>query len=232
VRFSPRYLVVELGTALLSVALWQAFLRSDLALPLGLRVARYAYFFVFVSCLEILALIDAATKRLPDVLTLPGIPLFFLAGFAVDAGPWQERAIGLCAGYLVLRLIADFYYYVLKREGMGLGDAKLLALIGGVLGWKSLPFVLFGASFLGTAVAVPLLLLQRSRLQPSPTRGAASPEAPVPETAIPEASPSETTGPTAETKLGRIAVPLGPFLAAAAVLWLFVGGDVLPLFGF
>jgi len=228
-KFSPRYLLVELATALLSVALWQAFVRSELALPVGLRLARYAYFFVFVSCLEILALIDAATKRLPDVITLPGIPLFFLAGFAVDAGPWQERAIGLCAGYLVLRLIADFYYYVLKREGMGLGDAKLLALMGGVVGWKALPFILFGASFLGTAVAVPLLLWQRGRERAAETSVEASAEgttAPSPD------ATAETSGPVAETSLGRIAVPLGPFLAAAAVLWLFVGGDVLTSFGF
>jgi leader peptidase (prepilin peptidase)/N-methyltransferase len=258
VRFSPRYFFVELLTALLSVALWQVFVRGAEpgamtsgvfdgtqagtwihscwsldpgayagggpgpggAIPVGLRFARYAYFFAFVSCLEVLALIDAETQRLPDVLTLPGIPLFFLAAFAADtvpwAGTWKERAIGLVAGYLVLRLISDFYYYVLKREGLGLGDAKLLALIGGALGWKSLPFVLFGGACFGTVIAIPLLLAQRAR-KPAESK---------PTSDKPEATPE------ADARFGRLAVPFGPFLAMAAVLWIFVGPAVLPVFGF
>ena len=81
--------------------------------------------------------------RLPDVITLPAIPIFFLSGFGAHDAPWLDRLIGAAAGYLFLRIIADFYYYVLKREGLGLGDAKLLALIGALLGWRALLFVLF-----------------------------------------------------------------------------------------
>ena len=90
-----------------------------------------------------LAFIDLATKLLPDVITLPAIPMLFLAGFGAHDADWLERLIGAAAGYLFFRLIADFYYYVLKREGLGLGDGKLLALIGAVLGWRALPFVVF-----------------------------------------------------------------------------------------
>ena len=79
--------------------------------------------------------------RLPDVITLPAIPIFFLSGFAPTTRPGCDRLIGAAAGYLFLRIIADFYYYVLKREGLGLGDAKLLALIGALLGWRALLFV-------------------------------------------------------------------------------------------
>jgi len=283
-RFSARYFVVELVTALLSVALWQVFVRAaspdlggsgDLlggeaaggwlhscwtlaptdaetlaAVPLGLRFARYVYFFAFVSCLEVLALIDAETQRLPDVLTLPGIPLFFLAAFAADtvpwAGSWKERAIGLVAGYLVLRLISDFYYYVLKREGLGLGDAKLLALIGGTLGWKALPFVLFGGACFGTLIAIPLLLVQRARARKVPKVDGPSGEAAAPLTGptpcftLPKEDadprepqvPSEAHAPDADARFGRLAVPFGPFLALAAVVWIFVGPAVLPVFGF
>jgi leader peptidase (prepilin peptidase)/N-methyltransferase len=62
-----------------------------------------------------------------------------------------------------VRIVADFYYYVLKREGLGLGDGKLLAMIGAVMGWRSIPVVLFGASVVGSAIAIPLLLLSRKR---------------------------------------------------------------------
>lgn len=269
VRFSPRYFFVELLTALLSVALWQVFVRGaepgtmtggifgsgnagtwihscwslepggDVgagvggAIPIGLRFARYAYFFAFVSCLEVLALIDTETQRLPDVLTLPGIPLFFFAAFAADtipwAGTWKERAIGLVAGYLVLRLIADFYYYVLKREGLGLGDAKLLALIGGALGWKALPFVLFGGACFGTVIAIPLLLVQRARAANAP---AARAEPATDAEPAARAEPATDARPETDARFGRLAVPFGPFLAMAAVLWIFVGPAVLPVFGF
>ncbi len=71
--------------------------------------------------------------------------------------------IGAAAGYLMFRLIADFYYYVLKREGLGLGDGKLLAVIGAVLGWQALPPVVFVAAFVGAAVSLPIALVGRWR---------------------------------------------------------------------
>ena len=90
-----------------------------------------------------LSFIDLATRLLPDVITLPPIPILYLAAFGAHGAGWLERLIGAAAGYLFFRLIADFYYYVLKREGLGLGDGKLLAVIGAVLGWRALPFVVF-----------------------------------------------------------------------------------------
>jgi len=100
---------------------------------------------------------------LPDVITLPAIAVFFVAGFGVHEATWVARLIGAAAGYLFVRLIADFYYYVLKREGLGLGDGKLLALIGVALGWKALPLVVFAGSILGSLISVPVLLATRRR---------------------------------------------------------------------
>jgi len=157
----------------------------------GVRVARFACYFAFAGVLLVLAFIDLDTRLLPDVITLPAIPILYLAAFSTHTAGWLERLIGAAAGYLVFRLIADFYYHVLKREGLGLGDGKLLAIVGAVLGWKALPFVVFVASFVGPLVSVPAALLSRRR--------------------------SATDQP-----LRRLQIAFGPFLAAAAVLYLFV----------
>jgi leader peptidase (prepilin peptidase)/N-methyltransferase len=74
------------------------------------------------------------------------------------------------AGYAVVRLIADAYYYSTGREGLGLGDGKLLAAMGALLGWKALPPIVFSASFIGIMVSIPVLLVQRRK------RATSSPE--------------------------------------------------------
>jgi len=149
--------------AVLAAAIFWVFAASDLGEAVPVRLGRFAVYFVFAGTLVVLSFIDLDTKRLPDVITIPGIFILYAAAFAAHDVSWLERAIGAAAGYLFVRLIADFYYYVLKREGLGLGDGKLLALIGAVLGWKSLPIVLFSASVIGTAVSIPLLLLSKKQ---------------------------------------------------------------------
>jgi leader peptidase (prepilin peptidase)/N-methyltransferase len=162
-HFSVRYPLIEALTALLAAAIFWKFAGADSGEVTAVRLGRFALYFAWAGTLVVLAFIDLDTKRLPDVITIPGTFVFFAAAFAAHDVPWTERAIGLCAGYLVVRLIADFYYYVLHREGLGLGDGKLLALIGAVMGWRSIPVVLFGASVIGSVVAIPLLLLSRKR---------------------------------------------------------------------
>jgi leader peptidase (prepilin peptidase) / N-methyltransferase len=209
VRYSPRHLVVEVLAAALSVLLYWKFLAAAPELALGLRAARYAVGFAFTGVLLVLSFVDLETKRLPDVITLPAIPLFFLAGFATGGAGWLDRLIGGAAGYLVVRIIADGYYYLKGREGLGLGDGKLLALIGVVLGWRALPVVVFSASFIGVAVSVPLLLLARQRQSPEP------PPAPA-------AVPTTAAG----SPIRRAEVPFGPFLALSAFAYLLLGQEI------
>src|SRR5262252_2388852 len=193
--FSPRYPLVEALAALIATALWLTFVSGDPGEAAAIRIARFVVYFAFAGSLIVLSFIDLATMRLPDVITLPAIPVFFLSGFAVHQASWLERLIGAGAGYLFLRIIADFYYYVLKREGLGLGDAKLLALIGAVLGWKALPLVVFAGALGGSLVSVPVLLVTRRR------RPAAD----------------------ADQPLRHVQVPFGPFLALGALIYLFAG---------
>jgi len=216
-RFSVRYPLVELLTALLSAAIFWKFVANDLAAdpggPVAVRLARFSLYFAFTATLIVLAFIDLDTKLLPDVITLPAIPIFFLAAFGAHDVAWSERAIGAAAGYLFIRIIADAYYYLLKREGMGLGDGKLLAVIGAVLGWKSLPVVLVVGSLLGSLISIPVLVAARRR---------AAKVAPVPAPAGADAGDDELS-------LRRVQVPFGPFLALGALVFLFAGPEILSL---
>jgi leader peptidase (prepilin peptidase)/N-methyltransferase len=215
-RFSPRYALVEALVAALSVLLaWKFLVPEEGALavhgdPSAVYLARYLYGFAFVGVLVVLSFIDLDTKRLPDVITLPSIAVFFLASFGLgDVGVgWLDRLIGLAAGYAVIWIISTAYYYSTGREGLGLGDAKLLAVIGAALGWRALPMVIFAASFVGIVISVPLLLLAQHR---DKKRG------------MPADAPTSDGDVAQATGIRRAEVPFGPFLALAALVHLFVG---------
>jgi leader peptidase (prepilin peptidase)/N-methyltransferase len=190
VKFSPRHAAVEALTGGLSALVFWFFVLEAPGVPLGVRVARYAVFFAFAAVLVVLTFIDFDTKRLPDVITLPAVVVFFLGGFAVGEVAWLERALGAAAGYLFVRIIADVYYYSTGREGLGLGDGKLLAFVGALLGWKALPPIVCVAAFAGIMVSVPVLLVQRRRQLA--TGGAAPPAAAA---SLPAVAPAPTADP-------------------------------------
>ena len=218
-KFSARHALVELLTAALSVLVLccLVFDARELALPLGMCVARYVVYFTFAAVLVALAFIDLDTKRLPDKITLPSVVVFFLGGFATGDVAWLERAIGAAAGYAVVRLIADVYYYSTGREGLGLGDGKLLAMMGALLGWKALPPIIFSASFVGVAVSIPALLVQRRKQKAAPSLSA------------PDETATADPKPEAPTSIRRSEVPFGPFLAASALGYLFLHRQVWAL---
>ena len=227
--FSVRYAAVEALTAALGALLYWYFVVRDPAFAMGLRLARFALGFAFTGVLVVLSFIDLDTKRLPDRITLPSIPIFFLAGFGTGDVPWLDRLLGAAVGYLAVRLIADGYYYITGREGLGLGDGKLLAVIGVVLGWRALPLVIFAAAFVGILVSVPILFWQHRRAkgqdpgQPA-ADGASTAQAGVPSTVeagVPSTAEAEAL--PAATSIRRTEVPFGPFLAASALVYLFVG---------
>ena len=150
-RISWRYPLVELITALLSVVL---FLKFGCSL-------QYLIYFIFTAALIVITFIDIDHQIIPDVITLPGIPLFFMAAVFLIKVPWKEALVGLLIGGGVLYTIAIVYELISKREGMGGGDIKLLAMIGGFLGWKSLIFVLLFSSFSGAAVGITAMIIKK-----------------------------------------------------------------------
>ncbi len=108
--------------------------------------------------------IDARHFYLPDAITLP----FILTGLAVtwwfDPADLGAHLVGAASGYLVFRGVNEIYKAIRHRDGIGQGDAKLLALAGSWLGWQPLPWVVIGAAFLGIILAILLRLLKRGEL--------------------------------------------------------------------
>lgn len=176
------YPAVELAMALLSLALLSRF---------GLSVA-FGIYFLYTAALLAIICIDAEHQLIPDVISLPGIVVGLGLSLINPYVGWQDAAIGILVGGGSFYLIAWVYYLITKREGMGGGDIKLLAMIGAFQGWQALPFVVFISSLLGTVVGIGAMVKQR--------------------------------------KGGRTVIPYGPFLAIAALLYLFFRREILLFF--
>jgi leader peptidase (prepilin peptidase)/N-methyltransferase len=101
-----------------------------------------------------LAAIDLRHHLLPDLLTLPLIPAGLAVVWLVDAARLPDHAVGAAAGLIGFVLIAWLYRRLRHREGLGLGDAKLLAAGGAWLGWQALPGVVALAAVVALAVAL------------------------------------------------------------------------------
>ena len=100
-----------------------------------------------------LAWIDARTMILPDALTLPLIPAGLAATAWLDQTALVEHAIGAISGYAAFQAIAMLYRRIRGREGLGGGDAKLLAVAGAWLGLSALPWVVLLAATFGLTIA-------------------------------------------------------------------------------
>src|SRR4051794_39441174 len=136
-RISIRYPLVEAVSCGLALAIYWRFVASQ---PEGDPTSLAAHFFVyfaFAGTLLVLAGIDFDHKLLPDRITMPAIPIFLVAGVLLRDVPPGELLIGAFVGYGIVALTAELAYLILKREGMGYGDAKLLAMVGALLGWRA-----------------------------------------------------------------------------------------------
>ncbi|OCQ43324.1 methyltransferase [Aeromonas veronii] len=148
---SARYPLVELLTALLSVAV------AMVITPGWGTLAALLLTWVLVA----LTFIDLDKMLLPDQLTLPllwGGLLFNLAGGFV---PLADAVIGAMAGYLVLWSLYWAFKLLTGKEGMGYGDFKLLAALGAWLGWQALPIILLLSSLVGAVIGISLIALQK-----------------------------------------------------------------------
>ena len=155
IRISLRYPLVEIMSGLFALC---AFLKF------GLTLEALAYY-VFISTLIVITYIDIDHRIIPNVITLPGIPLFFAASFALPTVSYTDAIWGLVAGGGSLLAIAWIYSMLTKKEGMGGGDIKLLAMIGGFLGWKGVLFTIFISSAVGTLVGIVIMLQTRKGMK-------------------------------------------------------------------
>jgi leader peptidase (prepilin peptidase) / N-methyltransferase len=112
---------------------------------------------LFFGCsMVVLFVIDIEHRILPNVITIPGVIIGFLFSFVTEPG-WVSSLVGIIAGGGVLLLVAEVYLRIRKDEGLGMGDVKMLAMIGAFLGWKLMLLTLVVGSLLGSVVGVGLI---------------------------------------------------------------------------
>jgi leader peptidase (prepilin peptidase)/N-methyltransferase len=151
---SIQYPIVELVTALVWLAIvWQT--------PIGWVLASRL---VLGTMLIVLFMIDLEHQLLPNIITLPGIVIGFLFSLVAPPGP-LDSLLGILIGGGVLYGIAAAYYVLRKEEGMGMGDVKMLAMIGAFLGWRAVLLTLVLASFAGAVLGIAMMLFQRGNLR-------------------------------------------------------------------
>ncbi len=120
----------------------------------------------------LVAVIDARTYRIPDALNA----LIVVAGLTANwllGRDLASAAIGAGVGFASIFVVNSIYRQVRARDGIGMGDAKLMAGAGAWVGWTGLPLVLLGGSALGLAYAIALRRKAGDRIPFGPFLGVA-----------------------------------------------------------
>lgn len=158
-KISYRYPVVEIVTALISVAI---------AIHFGFSTETLFALILSWSLLA-LGLIDFDHQLLPDTITLPILWLGLLINVFGLFADTDSSIIGAIAGYLTLWTVYQLFKLVTGKEGMGYGDFKLLAMLGAWLGWQMLPVIVLLSSLVGAIVGITMILfLKKDRQKPIP----------------------------------------------------------------
>jgi leader peptidase (prepilin peptidase) / N-methyltransferase len=211
---SPRYPIVETLGAVLCVAVAQRFvLAADPATPLLHAVVIALSYFAFAGGLLIATFVDLEHMEIPDEVSLPGAALGLATAVLRDPPGAESAALGAGAGFLVVQVLFVWLYEAMfGRRGMGEGDSKLLLMIGAFIGWQGAAFTLFGGAAQGLIVALVALLAGKQ------WRGSA------PRPTAPEPGDDPPPG-----WVGHLKLPFGPFLALAALEYLFFGDTLIEL---
>lgn len=202
-KISWQYPVVEILTATLLVVFYLKYpfwvtLSSGTGQALGSSGAifvaedflRFMHASVFICFLMIATFVDLRLMIIPDVISLGLVVLTPLVVYLHPELRWQNALIGVIVGGGSLYLVAWIYWIVRKQIGMGMGDVKLLAGIGGWLGYESIGAVIIYAAMAGSVVGLAMVgMFRRGHL--------------------------------------KMALPFGPFLAGAAILYLWTGPELL-----
>ena len=152
---SLRYPLVEALTGLAAASVFFAF---------GLTLEGLIYF-VFIAALLVITFIDIDHKIIPNVISIPGIPIGLIASLALPAVTFKESALGLLVGGGSLLIVAWVYHLLTRKEGMGGGDIKLLAMIGTIVGWKGVLFTIFVSSAVGSLVGLTVMLAKGKNMK-------------------------------------------------------------------
>ena len=211
-RISPRYPLVELANCLLWLASVACFYRYGIGM-------------VVISCIAISALIvvfacDLDTMTIPDsthvVLLLCGLAALLCDVFGVGVGiGWQARLIGMAAGLGFFLLLYWGFRLLTGREGLGLGDVKLMTAAGLLVGWQGLIVAVLFGSVAAALVMGCMAIFRRKR--------GGVPQEEEPDTDQKGGKDAEREDEDVPAK----AFPFAPFLAAATALALFFGQEIV-----
>ena len=143
---------------------------------------------LFLALLVILVFVDYQHQILPNVVTIPGtVAGILLSPFLAEGAyrdvltvasasalqpdgyegllPWIGSTLGALIGGGILLVVGSAYRLVRKRQGLGMGDVKMMAMVGAFLGWRSALLTIFAASFAGSIIGLFLILFQGKSLQ-------------------------------------------------------------------
>jgi leader peptidase (prepilin peptidase)/N-methyltransferase len=159
-KISPRYFIVELLTGITFLIIFLSF--NSLVTLIFLCVLSLILIMIFF--------IDLENFIIPDILNFSIMFLALLKNFLPNLNTSfvqeiNQSIIGGIVGYLSIWIIIFLYKTIKKIDGMGLGDAKLIAGIGLLFGWQSIPFVLFISSVLGLIFVIPSLLNKKKNMR-------------------------------------------------------------------
>ena len=200
-KISPLYPMIELLTGLLFWLVFHRFVGGPGELD-GSHLCAFGLMAVFVSMLVAMTFIDLRHYIIPDEFSIYAVPIGLLGVvvFAelggvdpIIASGWRDSVLGAFVGGGSLGLIMGLYWLVRREEGMGMGDVKLLMMMGAFLGFlPAIPFILIVSSLAGAAVGLPMAFIGKKGL--------------------------------------RVAMPFGPFLAFAAILYVLHGPELVARF--
>ncbi len=223
-RISPRYVVVEALAGVIAVGIYEAAIR-----PLGADASVGHALAIFLSdfglsmALLAAAFIDAEHMYLPDSITIGGA-LFGLATPGLRGSTWGDAFLGAAVGFLAVWLPFIVGYKAIRgRDGMGLGDAKLVMLAGAWFGWQSVVFTIFAGATQATLAAAVMLLARGKIEEPESIRRDREEIARAAAAGDEEAKRAIEEDPLASPPGDGILaarLPFGPFLCVAILEWM------------
>jgi len=162
-KISARYPLVELLTALAAVLSFEIF---------GLT-ATGSLVFLFSCSLIVISFIDYDYYIIPNVISLPGVVLGLLVGVTNEfTGIFElpvatgviDSVLGLVIGGGFLLFVSEVYLRLRKKEGLGMGDVKLLAMTGAFFGVDGALYTIFVGSFLGSIIGIFFIMFARRNM--------------------------------------------------------------------
>ena len=148
------------------------------------KLLLFIWYVFFCLSMIVVAFMDIRNFSIPNKVNYALMALGPLSSFLIEGLEFKDSIIGILAGGGIFYAFASLFHTVRKKEGLGLGDVKLLAAVGAWLGWRPLIFVVLIASLSGAIVGMLAIVFGKGKFSSK--------------------------------------MPLGPFVAFASVLYLFI----------